>query len=362
MRNYFTFGQFDSRDFGVYISGEGTYNAPARVYDVISVPGRNGDLLIDRGKFENIFVKYPAFIAGDNFRSNLAAFRSAMLSGSGYARLTDTYHPDEFRLAYYGDPIEMTARKQNNGAEFDIVFNCKPQRFLLSGETPVIFSADGSITNPTLFDSKPSIKVSPANYIPYPYYESTTTTRGITYTDNGDGTITANGTANGYSYFDVLDDTQEVRLQAGTYIARGCPTGGKINIMQWNGSANIIIATMTGTEEITFEITQEDANMPVTVEIGVKSGTTLNNAVFAPYIGATGGTKQLSIGDTVITLGAISPYVIIDSEIEDCYRGTNNLNSQVSFSNGKFPVLKPGANGISVSGVTAEITPRWWRI
>ena len=39
------------------------------------------------------------------------------------------------------------------------------------------------------------------NLLPYPYKESTSTINGVTWTDNGDGTITASGTATGYSSF-----------------------------------------------------------------------------------------------------------------------------------------------------------------
>lgn len=120
MRNYFVFGEYDSRNFGVYISGSGTYNAPARVYQAVSVPGRNGDLLIDQKKYDNITVEYPAFIAGGDFDANLAALRSALLSTAGYVRLVDSYHPDEFRLAYFKGGINVRAREQNDGGEFDI--------------------------------------------------------------------------------------------------------------------------------------------------------------------------------------------------------------------------------------------------
>ena len=44
MRNYFTLDGVDSRDFGVYISGQGTFNASGRGYNIIPVPGRNGEL------------------------------------------------------------------------------------------------------------------------------------------------------------------------------------------------------------------------------------------------------------------------------------------------------------------------------
>ena len=39
------------------------------------------------------------------------------------------------------------------------------------------------------------------NLIPYPYINTTKTTNGVTYTDNGDGSVTVSGTATGYSDF-----------------------------------------------------------------------------------------------------------------------------------------------------------------
>ena len=55
----------DLADFGVYISGNGTYNAPARDVKSVAIPGRNGELTLDNGRFKNVTVKYPAFIVED---------------------------------------------------------------------------------------------------------------------------------------------------------------------------------------------------------------------------------------------------------------------------------------------------------
>ena len=40
-----------------------------------------------------------------------------------------------------------------------IVFNVKPQRFLSSGDTVITFTANDWITNPTLFDAKPLLRI-----------------------------------------------------------------------------------------------------------------------------------------------------------------------------------------------------------
>ena len=138
MRHNVIFGGVDFAENGVWLSGSGTFSAPQRDVTMVSVPGRNGDLIIDNGKWNNITVTYPCFIR-DNFDQNMAAFRSLMCSKLGYQKLEDSYHPDEYRLGAFSEGLFPTMRQRNKGGEFDVVFNCKPQRFLKSGETPIQF-------------------------------------------------------------------------------------------------------------------------------------------------------------------------------------------------------------------------------
>lgn len=135
MKHKFIFGGLDSSDYSIWLTGEETFQAPERDVEYIQVPGRNGDLIIDNGRWENMSVTYPANIP-NNFEQNMAMFRAAICRKRGYQRLEDTYHPDEFRLASFTDAIEPEMIPLNRGGEFDITFNCKPQRFLKSGEEP----------------------------------------------------------------------------------------------------------------------------------------------------------------------------------------------------------------------------------
>ena len=158
MRNYFTFGTVTSSTYKCYISGSGTYNAPEREYELIDVPGRDGALVGLEKRFMNVNVTYPAFIF-NNFDTNMAGLRSALLSQIGYQELSDTYHADEFRKALFTGDIEVDVDHLRAG-EFELTFNCKPQRYLVSGKTKTtITSASGSLNNPTMFDSKPLITV-----------------------------------------------------------------------------------------------------------------------------------------------------------------------------------------------------------
>ena len=150
----------DSRNYGVYITGEAVYNAPARDVEMVSIPGRNGSFALDKGRFENIEVSYPAGIFAEteaDFAQAISDFRNLLCSRNGYVRLTDDYNPNEYRMAIYKSGLEVEPAQLKAG-EFNIVFDCKPQRWLTSGETAQAVVDGETLTNPTLFGSSPLIR------------------------------------------------------------------------------------------------------------------------------------------------------------------------------------------------------------
>lgn len=169
--NYFVFDKRNSLDWRVGLSGSGTYNAPARRGEAVSIPGRDGDVWVDEGSFENILVIYPCWIAHgfdrrvDDFRAFLEAH------GDQYYRLEDTYHPEEYRLARYPGDFVAEPGTSNHSGKFDIVFDCDPRRFLKSGEKDELLlysesSTSGmseTIINPTYFKAYPILHIHYAN-------------------------------------------------------------------------------------------------------------------------------------------------------------------------------------------------------
>ena len=153
----FTFDGIDSRDYGVYISGDAVFDSPERDVEMIEIPGRNGSFALDKGRFGNITVSYTAGLFGDDeasFREGIRALRNALASRKGYCRLEDDYNPNEYRMAVYKKGLEVDPALLKAG-EFTIEFDCMPQRWLKSGETAVSVASGGQITNPTLFESHP---------------------------------------------------------------------------------------------------------------------------------------------------------------------------------------------------------------
>lgn len=135
MRNYFTFGSIDSRNFGVYISGSGRLNIPERMYELVSVPGKMGAVPIDGKRIENAELTYPAFIVPSfggygSLDEAVGAFRTALLNTSGYASLSDSYDTTHYRKAVFIGDIELEPTSKLDAAEFDLVFNVDPRRFV----------------------------------------------------------------------------------------------------------------------------------------------------------------------------------------------------------------------------------------
>lgn len=151
MRHYFEFDGVKSSDFGVFISGAQTMGAAGRDVDEIVVPGRDGNLTIDNGRFNAVAHTYPAFIAEDA-KEGLKGLRNALLSKRGHKRLSDTVHPDEFYRAYYEHGLEPELTANLRHSELEIEFTRDPRRFLVSGDTP----QDVSVTTETLSGSSVS--------------------------------------------------------------------------------------------------------------------------------------------------------------------------------------------------------------
>ena len=159
MMHFLSFAGKSSLDFGIRISGEGTFNRPTRKVSKQEIAGRNGSLIIDENCFSNIEVKYPAFVI-DDMPERIKNFANYMAGFAGYQRIEDTYAPDIFRMGKFNSNLSIKSHGyMNRQGEFDISFDCKPQRFLKSGEIALEFTSNGNIWNRTNFESQPFIRV-----------------------------------------------------------------------------------------------------------------------------------------------------------------------------------------------------------
>lgn len=152
----------DTREFGIVIEKPPSYYYAERPFNHKQVSGKNGDVLLDPGRYENVkkVYKVACYDSERSFYESAVALSTWLHStSSDYLRLEDSYEPGSYRLAVYEETNEIENILSQAG-KCEITFNCKPQRFLLSGDDPIYVTFSGfTINNPTIYDSKPVIQV-----------------------------------------------------------------------------------------------------------------------------------------------------------------------------------------------------------
>lgn len=158
------FGGVSSKDVGIEVETFPTYDIPERDFEVIHIPGRNGDIILDNGTYKNITRTYQVSIAtyDISYHQKMAAVARWLCSSPGYLRLEDSYEPDFFRYAYYNKKLNIE-NIFNEAGRAKLEFICKPQKYLKSGEFPIYFDSNGKIRNLTNQIALPLIKVTTDN-------------------------------------------------------------------------------------------------------------------------------------------------------------------------------------------------------
>lgn len=155
----FYFNGQASGDFGAYIGGQRSFNAPARDVTEISIPGRNGDLVRDNGRFFNTIVTYNLVLM-QTTPYYLGRIKEWLCSPAGeYKRLSDDYIIGMYRGARLVGGIDWEMAAYNNAAKTQVVFDCLPQKWLDEGDTDLELTQSGTIINPTSFDAEPVMSI-----------------------------------------------------------------------------------------------------------------------------------------------------------------------------------------------------------
>ena len=74
--NFFTLNGRSSADCGIVCSSDNGYDIPEKDITAIAVPGRNGELHIDNGRWQNIDVTYNNCVIENDFGRKFRDFRS----------------------------------------------------------------------------------------------------------------------------------------------------------------------------------------------------------------------------------------------------------------------------------------------
>lgn len=147
-------------EFQTFYDGSLTFQDGEKEYDFFPIPGRSGDLTINKKRFSNVTIPFNCFIR-DNFPRNYKALTEFLYSVDGYQRLEYSQAPMHYRMALFAGNITPITGPYNHSGTFTIEFNCKPQRYLKLGDMPITVKTGKAITlnNPTRFGASPIVEV-----------------------------------------------------------------------------------------------------------------------------------------------------------------------------------------------------------
>ena len=154
------FNNKSSADCRIQVAHPPGYAYPERDYTVTHIPGRNGDIIQDNGCYKNVERTYEVSFDAPNedFATYANAVSAWLHSTTGYARLEDSYEPNYYRMATYQES-NIFENLYNQAGTATIVFECKPQRFLKTGDNTIAIQNSLTIMNPTGFEAYPLFKV-----------------------------------------------------------------------------------------------------------------------------------------------------------------------------------------------------------
>lgn len=213
-----------NKDVGMIIEHYPSVILPNRSQEIQKVPGRNDDIIISNGSFENYDQQYSAFLDAKRYgglEQVMPKVVDWLLGNEGYQRLEDSYFPDFYRMANYSGGSQFISVFNEYG-QGTLTFNCAPEKYFKSGEKELILSKNQVLRNPTSFAAFPL----------------------ITVTGSGSGTLTFNGASVTISNIgtSVTIDTKLHRAYNGTTNRNNTISGsyetlklGKVTTVTWSG-------------------------------------------------------------------------------------------------------------------------------
>ena len=155
--SYFFFNGYYSYEMGLIVEEKSIYNGPQRDFEVIQVPGRDGDVILDHGRYKNVEVSYTVSFIGT--KQKAAALRQWLCARAVYGYLFDSYQPEYFRYAVFVSQLNIEEVMHNVGRA-KLTFSCKPYLYRKDGVYAEKYtSPDFTLTNPEEYPSVPDISI-----------------------------------------------------------------------------------------------------------------------------------------------------------------------------------------------------------
>ena len=178
------------------------------------------------------------------------------------------------------------------------------------------------------------------NLLKYPYYHTTRTVNGITFTDNGDGSITINGTSTAVADFTIISASVNMPVANDSYkwVLLGSSENSNVYLHMRVNNGDDYINTFIG-EQKPVTVTQ---NQIYSGSLRVRSGVTINGLTVYPMLiiasetdttfeTYTGNTYTIDLNGTRYggTLNVLTGVLTVTHKAET-FNGTESWGKEIS--------------------------------
>ena len=343
---YYFGSDMDIKEFPLSIAYDNLSELQVRELRNWLAPDTVGELIFDERPYKTYTAKIStspslSFICFDKYNSNTGK-KERVYKGEGSINFV-CYYPlgvvsgDKKQLGWYREQIDDRIYRSIGGSSSIIDYKLENNEIAIfekiKGNTIEIGSGDKSPDNPyNIVGSNPTkVTACGRNLIPYPYTSLPSTVTGISFADNGDGTITVNGTAADETAGRLHFLSNLLRIPAGTYTLSGCAP---------NGSGNTwclqVVRVINGLEDwgwlcrdfgagITFTLTEAT---DIYIRIRLKKGTVINNGIFKPQLEiGTAATPYTPYTGQAVPLPALEP-LYGDGTVNDEYDAATGVENR----------------------------------
>ena len=150
-----TWNGVSSDTLGLKIEKYPALNRPARKYTAADIPGQNGTAYILQDAWSETVQAYE--ISVKEPISSFKAIAEWLHGANGYAKLSDSYDPDIYRMAVVVDPFDVE-NSLNKAGRAMIQFRCRPERYIVQNDV-TISPQSGTVSNSSIHTAYPLIKI-----------------------------------------------------------------------------------------------------------------------------------------------------------------------------------------------------------
>ena len=155
---YFIYDNKNSKDFNIKIKSINNLSSPQRSIEKILVPGRNGELILDNGNFENFILTIECYLNCSSEDKNAISkeIKKWLQSDFSYKKLTLSNDVEFYYEAYCDTKLDFEY-VSSNFESFLISFSCKPYKKEINEDIITITESINIYNN--YMPSNPLIKV-----------------------------------------------------------------------------------------------------------------------------------------------------------------------------------------------------------